>query len=59
MRGIGFGDVQLLTIKRILAERLDELVLPSSLWPTPRGGFVFVRPPEEFAEAVSGGVTWN
>ncbi len=58
-RGLAFGDVQLVTLKRILAERLDELVLPAALVPVPREAFVFVRPAEEFAEAVSGGVTWK
>jgi transposase len=58
-RGLVFGDVQLVTLKRILAERLDELVLPASLLPATRESFVFVRPPEEFAETVSGGATWK
>lgn len=58
-RGLAFGDVQLVTLKRILAERLDELVLPASLLPPRAESFVFVRPPEEFAASVSGGVTWK
>ena len=58
-RGLAFGDVQLLTLKRILAEGLDELVLPSALVSAPREPLVFVRPAEEFGQAVSGGVRWN
>jgi hypothetical protein len=58
-RGLAFGDVQLVTLKRILADRLDELVLPATLRPAPHESFVFVRPPEEFAASVSGGVTWK
>ncbi len=58
-RGLAFGDVQLVTLKRILAERLDELILPASLLPARRESFVFVRPPEEFAATLSGGVTWK
>jgi transposase len=58
-RGLAFGDAQLLTLKRILVEGLDELVLPPTLVSAPRETFVFVRPAAEFAEAVSGGVTWN
>jgi transposase len=58
-RGLAFGDVQLATFKRILAERLDELVLPATLLPQTRESFVFVRPPEEFAATVGGGATWK
>ena len=58
-RGLAFGDVQLVTLKHILAERLDELVLPATVLPQPREAFVFVRPPEEFAATVSGGATWK
>lgn len=58
-RGLAFGDVQLVTLKRILAERLDELVLPAALITSPREAFVFVRPAEELAQALSGGVTWK
>lgn len=59
-RGVVFGDVRLVTLKHILAERLDELVLPAAaLGARPRETFTFVRPAEEFAEALSGGVTWK
>ena len=59
IRGLAFGDCQLPTLKRILAEGLEQLVLPPGLLPAPSETFVFVRPAEEFAEAVAGGVTWN
>lgn len=59
VRGLAFGDVQFVTLKRILADRLDELVLPATLLAPPSAPFVFVRPPEEFAQVVSGGVTWK
>ena len=57
-RGLAFGDVQLLTLKRILAEGLDVVTLPLPLPPRAES-FVFVRPPEEQAHAVSGGAAWN
>jgi hypothetical protein len=57
-RGLAFGDVQILTLKRILAEGLDVVTLPLPL--PPRGeSFVFVRPAEEFAQALGGGATWK
>ena len=59
VRGLAFGDVQLVTLKHILAERLDELVLPATVLPQSSEAFVFVRPPEEFAAAVQGGATWK
>ena len=57
-RGVAFGDVSLVTLKRILAEGLDLLTLPLPL-PPRNESFVFVRPPEELAQAVSGGAPWN
>lgn len=57
-RGVAFGDASLVTLKRILAEGLELVTLPLPLPPTPES-LVFVRPPEEFARAVSGGATWN
>ena len=57
-RGVAFGDVNLLTLKRILVEKLDGLTLPLPLPPSPPA-FVFVRPPEELAQAIGGGATWK
>ncbi len=57
-RGVAFGDVSLVTLKRILAEGLDLLTLPLPLLPRDES-FVFVRPPEELARAVGGGASWN
>lgn len=57
-RGLAFGDVQLLTLKRILTEGLDVVTLPLPLPPRAES-FVFVRPAEEFAQALGGGATWK
>jgi hypothetical protein len=57
-RGLAFGDTNLVTLKRILAEGLELVTLPLPL-PPRQETLVFVRPPEEFARAVSGGVAWN
>jgi transposase len=57
-RGVAFGDASLVTLKRILAEGLDLVTLPLPV-PARAESFVFVRPPEELARAVSGGAPWN
>ncbi len=59
-RGLAFGDTSLTTLKRILSEGLESvtLPLPLSVSPAPET-LVFVRPPEELAHAVSGGVSWS
>ena len=57
-RGIAFGDTSLVTLKRILTEGLELVTLPLPLPPTPES-LVFVRPPEELAQVVSGGASWN
>ncbi len=57
-RGLAFGDVSLVTLKRILGEGLDLLTLPLPL-PPREESLVFVRPPEELAQVVSGGASWN
>jgi transposase len=59
VRGLAFGDVQILTLKRILTEGLDQLVLPLPVSAAPRESFVFVRSAEEFAQAIAGGATWK
>jgi transposase len=58
VRGLAFGDTNLVTLKRILAEGLELMTLPLLL-PPRQEQLVFVRPPEEFAHAVGGGVAWN
>jgi transposase len=57
-RGIAFGDPSLVTLKRILTEGLELVTLPLPLPLTPES-LVFVRPPEELAQVVSGGAAWN
>jgi hypothetical protein len=57
-RGIAFGDTSLVTLKRILSEGIELVTLPLPVPPTPEA-LVFVRPPEELAQVVSGGASWN
>jgi hypothetical protein len=57
-RGIAFGDTRLVTLKRILTEGLEVVALPLPV-PLAPEDLVFVRPPEELAQAVSGGAAWN
>ena len=57
-RGIAFGDTSLTTLKRILTEGLELVTLPLPVPPV-QESLVFVRPPEELAQAVSGGAGWN
>src|SRR5512136_187967 len=57
-RGQAFGDTSLVALKHILAERLDELVLPVSASASDEL-FRFARSADELAEALGGGVTWN
>jgi len=57
-RGVAFGDTSLPTLKRILVEKLELQTLPLPL-PARAAAFVFVRPAEELAQVVSGGVAWN
>jgi transposase len=57
-RGLAFGDVRLLTLKQILQQRLDELVLPS-LPAIAAETLQFARPASELTETILGGATWN
>jgi transposase len=57
-RGLAFGDPSYVTLKRILSEGLESVTLPLPLPPAPET-LVFVRPAEELAHAVSGGVAWK
>jgi transposase len=58
VRGLTFGDVRLATLKQILAQRLDELVLP--LLPTPSAEpLQFARPPAELTQTILRGAIWN
>jgi transposase len=57
-RGLAFGDVRYATLKQILAQHLDELVLPS-LPAAPAESLQFARPPAELTQMILGGVEWN
>jgi hypothetical protein len=57
-RGLAFGDVRLFTLKQILQQRLDELVLPPLLAASTES-LQFARPPAELTETILGGATWN
>jgi|SRR5581483_2624389 len=52
-RGLAFGDVRLVTLKHILEQRLDELVLPPQLT-TPNERLQFARPPAELTQMILG-----
>jgi transposase len=58
-RGRTFGDTSLPTLKRVLAEGLDQLTLPLLAQPPAEDALVFARPPAELAEAILGGAAWN
>jgi hypothetical protein len=57
-RGIAFGDTRLVTLKRILAEKLELVTLPLPL-PAQPESFVFARPAEELGQVLGGGAAWN
>lgn len=57
-RGLTFGDARHVTLKHILEQRLDELVLPPPLTP-PAESLQFARPAAELTETILGGVRWN
>jgi transposase len=58
VRGLAFGDVRYVTLKHILEQKLDELVLPP-LPHTPSAPLQFARPAEELTQLILGGATWN
>jgi hypothetical protein len=58
-RGLAFGDASLATLKRILAEGLDQLSLPVPVTRPTEEALIFARPASELAETILGGVTWN
>ena len=56
--GLAHGDVQFVTLKRMLEAGLDAAI-PIAL-PTPRPeALVFARSPEELAATIAGGAAWN
>lgn len=57
-RGLTFGDVRLATLKHILAQQLDELVLPPLPLAAPET-LQFARPAEELTQMILGDATWN
>lgn len=60
-RGLVFGDSSLPTLKRILAEGLDQLSLPLSVVCPSDETLVFARPAAELAASIlgTGGAVWN
>jgi transposase len=58
-RGLAFGDASLVTLKRILAEGLDGLVLALPTAVPPVESLQFARSAEELAQAIQGGAAWN
>lgn len=64
VRGRAFGDTSLVTLKRVLAEGLDQLTLPLPAQGPTEGTLIFARPANELAEAILGGANrggapWN
>jgi transposase len=57
-RGLAFGDVRYVTLKQILKQHLDELVLPP-LPATSEESLQFARPPAELTQMILGGVEWS
>jgi len=57
--GLAQGDSSYSTLKRILQEGLETMTIPAQL-PTPvTETLVYARNPQELAEAILGGATWN
>jgi transposase len=61
VRGLTFGDLSLPTLKRILAEGLDQLALPQLADHSTDESLVFARPAAELAATIlgAGGAAWN
>jgi hypothetical protein len=61
VRGLTFGDPSLPTLKRILAEGLDQLALPQLADHSTDESLVFARPAAELAATIlgAGGAAWN
>ena len=57
-RGLAFGDPRYVTLKQILAQNLDALVLPPLPLPSVET-LQFARPPAELTENILGGKPWN
>ncbi len=56
--GLASGDVSLRTLKGMLEAGLDT-ALPIALPAPSAEALLFARPPEELADAIAGGATWN
>jgi hypothetical protein len=56
--GLAHGDVQLVTLKRMLEAGLEAAIPLALPTPTPEA-LVFARSPEELATAIAGGAAWN
>jgi hypothetical protein len=57
-RGLRYGDVRVTTLKRILDAGLEHEPHASEA-ASPPAGAVYARSPEELAQALLGGATWN
>lgn len=57
-RGLAFGDVRYITLKHILAQHLEDVVLTPLPLPAVET-LQFARPPAELTEAILGGAQWN
>ncbi len=56
--GLQHGDVALPTLKRLLQNRLEAMVVPSPATASAET-LVFARSADELAKAILGGATWN
>lgn len=57
-RGLAFGDVRYGTLKHILAQHLEDVVLTPLALPAIET-LQFARPPAELTETILGGARWN
>lgn len=58
VRGLAFGDVRYVTLKHILAQHLEDVVLTPLPLPAVET-LQFARPPSELTETILGGARWN
>ena len=57
-RGLAFGDVRYVTLKHILAQRLEDVALTPLPLPAVEP-LQFARPPAELTETILGDARWN
>jgi hypothetical protein len=58
VRGLAFGDTRCVTLKQILAQHLEDVVLTPLPLPAVET-LQFARPPAELTENILGGARWN